>query len=122
MRSIATIILGFFALTIVLPSRVICDVAPAAPEGLPMEFVPWSVEGEAAALLRGDIGIAPTPENPWTAGKCGFKIVQYMAAGLPVVASPVGANAELVRAGESGFLPETPVVVRLERVCCRAVP
>jgi glycosyltransferase involved in cell wall biosynthesis len=72
---------------------------------IPVEHVPWSAETEAAALVRGDIGIAPTPNDRWTLGKCGFKIVQYMAAGLPVVASPVGANAEIVREGETGFLP-----------------
>lgn len=75
---------------------------------LPIDFVRWSVEAEADALCSADIGIAPTPEDRWTLGKCGFKIVQYMAAGLPVIASPVGANAELVRPGETGFLPEDP--------------
>lgn len=72
---------------------------------LPVDHRPWSADTEAASLVEGDIGIAPTPTDPWTLGKCGFKIVQYMAAGLPVVASPVGANAELVRSGVSGFLP-----------------
>jgi glycosyltransferase involved in cell wall biosynthesis len=76
---------------------------------LPVEHVGWSADTEAASLARGDIGIAPTPTDPWTLGKCGFKIVQYMAAGLPVVASPVGANAELVVEGETGFLPESDV-------------
>lgn len=79
-----------------------------ADAGFPVDHVPWSAEGEVAALAGGDIGIAPTPTDRWTLGKCGFKIVQYMAAGLPVIASPVGANAELVRAGETGYLPETP--------------
>jgi len=72
---------------------------------LPVEHEEWSESTEAAALCRGDIGIAPTPFDPWTMGKCGFKIVQYMAAGLPVIASPVGANAELVREGVTGYLP-----------------
>ena len=76
--------------------------------GFAAEHVPWSYEGEAGALVRGDIGIAPTPCDRWTLGKCGFKIVQYMAAGLPAVASPVGANAEIVREGETGFLADTP--------------
>ena len=75
---------------------------------LPVEHVPWTEAGEAAALARGDIGIAPTPDDRWTAGKSGFKIVQYMAAGLPTVASPVGANAEIVRDGVTGLLPATP--------------
>jgi glycosyltransferase involved in cell wall biosynthesis len=76
--------------------------------GFPVEHVPWSYEGEADALVRGDIGIAPTPCDRWTLGKCGFKIIQYMAAGLPSIASPVGANAEIVRVGETGLLAETP--------------
>ena len=79
-----------------------------ADASFPVDHVPWSAAGEATALADGDIGIAPTPTDCWTLGKCGFKIVQYMAAGLPVVASPVGANAELVRAGETGYLPATP--------------
>jgi glycosyltransferase involved in cell wall biosynthesis len=73
---------------------------------VPVEHVAWSVDAEADALTRGDIGIAPTPLDRWTLGKCGFKILQYMAAGLPVIASPVGANAGLVRPGETGLLPE----------------
>ncbi len=76
--------------------------------GFPVEHVPWAYETEADALVRGDIGIAPTPCDRWTLGKCGFKIIQYMAAGLPTIASPVGANAEIVRVGETGILADTP--------------
>lgn len=72
---------------------------------LPVEHVPWSLAAESEALCRGDIGVAPTPTDRWTLGKCGFKILQYMASGLPVIASPVGANASLVRPGETGLLP-----------------
>jgi glycosyltransferase involved in cell wall biosynthesis len=71
---------------------------------IPVDHVPWSLDTEAEALCLGDIGIAPTPLDRWTLGKCGFKILQYMAAGLPVLASPVGANRELVRHGETGLL------------------
>ncbi len=77
----------------------------AASGVLAVEHVPWSEAGEADALVRGDIGIAPTPNDAWTAGKSGFKIVQYMAAGLPTVASPVGANAAIVADGVTGVLP-----------------
>ncbi len=73
-----------------------------------VEHDSWSADTEAASLCKGDIGIAPTPADRWTLGKCGFKIVQYMAAGLPVIASPVGANGELVRAGLTGVLPQKP--------------
>lgn len=72
---------------------------------IPMEHIVWSAETESASLLRGDIGIAPTPFDPWTLGKCGFKIIQYMAAGLPVIASPVGANSEIVTPDQTGLLP-----------------
>lgn len=75
---------------------------------LPVDFVEWSESGEAAALAAADIGIAPTPEDRWTLGKCGFKIVQYMAAGLPTIASPVGANSVIVRDGQTGYLATTP--------------
>jgi glycosyltransferase involved in cell wall biosynthesis len=81
---------------------------PLSDPPLPTEHIAWSESAESTALLRGDIGIAPTPEDRWTLGKCGFKIVQYMAAGLPVIASPVGANREIVIPGESGYLPENP--------------
>jgi glycosyltransferase involved in cell wall biosynthesis len=48
------------------------------------------------------------PDDLWSRGKCGLKVLQYMAAGLPVVANPVGVQADLVRQGETGFLAETP--------------
>jgi glycosyltransferase involved in cell wall biosynthesis len=72
-----------------------------------IEHVPWSLSTEAEALARGDIGIAPTPKDQWTAGKSGFKIIQYMATGLPTIATPVGANAAIVTNGVDGILPAT---------------
>ncbi len=75
---------------------------------LPVEHIPWSVATESQSLNRGDIGIAPTPCDRWTLGKCGFKILQYMAAGLPVIASPVGANASLVQHSVTGLLAARP--------------
>ncbi|MDB5298120.1 MAG: mshA 8 [Phycisphaerales bacterium] len=92
-----------------VPGLGLVTVADATVDGapFPVEHRPWAADTEAASLVAGDVGVAPTPSDPWTLGKCGFKIVQYMAAGLPVVASPVGANSELVTDGVTGFLPDT---------------
>lgn len=72
-----------------------------------MEKKPWAREQEIQDVLGFDIGIMPLVDNPWTRGKCGFKLIQYMAAGLPVVASPVGANNDIVDHGHNGFLAST---------------
>jgi glycosyltransferase involved in cell wall biosynthesis len=68
---------------------------------------PWSEADEVRSLKGLDIGIMPLPDEPWTRGKCGYKLIQYMASGLPVVASPVGVNGDIVRHGENGFLAST---------------
>lgn len=75
--------------------------------GVPVEFIPWREEREAELLAGIDAGIMPLPDEPWERGKCAYKLIQYMAAGRPVVASPVGANAEVVLDGETGLLATT---------------
>jgi glycosyltransferase involved in cell wall biosynthesis len=75
-------------------------------QSMPVEPRPWSRETEVADLMGGDIGLAPLMDDPFTRGKCAFKILQYQAAGLPVVASPIGVNAHYVRDGATGFLVE----------------
>ena len=73
-------------------------------QSMPVEQRPWSRETEVADLVTSDIGLAPLADDPFTRGKCAFKILQYQAAGLPVVASPVGVNEQYVRDGATGFL------------------
>lgn len=63
----------------------------------------WGVDKELELFKGFDIGIMPLKEDTWTKGKCGFKIIQYMATGIPVVCSPVGMNTEIVRDGVNGF-------------------
>ncbi|MEM6457370.1 MAG: glycosyltransferase family 4 protein [Acidobacteriota bacterium] len=82
--------------------RVVCS---AAPEGFgdAVEFVRWSPEAEYNALATADVGLMPLVDDGWARGKCAFKLLQYMAAGLPCVASPVGASRQAVIDGETGF-------------------
>ncbi len=85
---------------------VICDHFPQWPE---LTVVPrrWSSQSEAADLAQADIGISWLPQDEWSRGKCGLKVLQYMAAGLPVVANPVGVHCEMIRQGCNGFLAKT---------------
>lgn len=80
--------------------------------GVRVECTGWRhyarVEDEVADLHRFDVGIMPLPDTGFAAGKCALKAIQYMACGIPVVASPVGVNAEVVRDGVCGYLATTP--------------
>lgn len=86
--------------------KVVCDRFPEFT-GLPVVRVPWSEETEAAELASCDIGLMPLSDDLWSRGKCGLKILQYHAAGIPCVASPVGVNRELINDGATGALATT---------------
>jgi glycosyltransferase involved in cell wall biosynthesis len=68
----------------------------------------WSLDTQFSDLLECDIGLAPLPDNRFTHGKCGFKILQYFAAGLPVIASPVGVNSDFIQKSLAGIIAVTP--------------
>ncbi|RYZ19088.1 MAG: glycosyltransferase, partial [Chitinophagaceae bacterium] len=81
---------------------VICDREPDFP--LPnMKFIRWNKHTEIEDLLRIDIGIMPLKNDVWAKGKCGFKIIQYMALGIPAVATKVGVNDTIIDEGENGY-------------------
>jgi glycosyltransferase involved in cell wall biosynthesis len=91
-------------------------------EGVDVEIVDWSAQTEAKELLSSDIGIMPLEDTLWEKGKCGFKLIQYMACGLPVVASQVPANEEIIENGVNGFIVYNEIdwYTRLEELILNA--
>ena len=90
---------------------------PLSIPGVDVDVRPWSEEREVQDLHEADVGIMPLPDEPWARGKCAFKLIQYMAAGLPTVSSPVGANREVVSEASGLFASDTEEWVEaLERL------
>lgn len=86
--------------------RIICDDFFDL-SNMSVEKRRWSAQSRAVDLATSDIGLAPLPDDPFTQGKCSFKVLEYSASRLPVVASPIGTNAQYVREGVTGFLCTT---------------
>lgn len=86
--------------------RVICDRFPDFDH---IQTIPaaWSEATEGLELAKGDVGVSLLPDDDWSRGKCGLKVLQYQAAGLPVIANPVGATLDMVKPGETGILGTT---------------
>lgn len=76
--------------------------------GLDRHLLLWESPETEARLTHFDLGLMPLDDSEFAKGKCAFKLIRYMAAGLPVVASPVGMNSEVVIEGETGFLASSP--------------
>ena len=75
--------------------------------GVQLEVVAWTEASEVENISACQVGVMPLLDSVWERGKCGYKLIQYMACGLPVVASGVGVNSEIVRHGENGFVANT---------------
>ena len=84
-------------------------VGGTAPEVSGVEVIeePWSLEKEVSLILQFDVGVMPLPDSSWARGKCAYKLIQCMACAVPVIASPVGANVDVV-SSSCGFLASSP--------------
>ena len=86
--------------------KIVCDAFPKF-ENIRVEEKPWREADEAEDVASFDIAIAPAEDDPWSRGKCGLKVLQYLAASRPVVCSPIGVQRDMVRDGASGFWART---------------
>lgn len=86
--------------------KLICDRFIDIPN-IAIDRCEWNEATEAAEIAGADVGIGWVPDDPWSRGKCGLKVLQYQAAGLPVIANPVGVQAAFVRDGVTGFQAAT---------------
>jgi len=75
--------------------------------GVDVEIRPWDLRTEADEFRQCDIGLYPLWDDQWSRGKCGYKALQFMASGVPVVASEVGMNTEIIRHRANGMLART---------------
>jgi glycosyltransferase involved in cell wall biosynthesis len=81
---------------------------PLSFDGVPVEFTPWSWEVEVPSMHRCQIALVPVRPDTWSPWKFYYKLVQCMSMGIPVVASPMGSNLEIVEDGRTGFFADTP--------------
>jgi glycosyltransferase involved in cell wall biosynthesis len=89
--------------------QLVCDREPAFKK-IPahrLRFVRWSPETEVALVQEMNVGLMPLPLTEWTLGKCAFKMISYMAVGIPVIVSPIGVNREILEQAQVGLRADT---------------
>jgi glycosyltransferase involved in cell wall biosynthesis len=87
--------------------RVSGSADPLRLDGLTIDNTPWSLDREIELFNTCDIGVYPLADDEWSLGKCGFKAIEFMSCGVPVVAAAVGVNREIIEDGVNGFLAST---------------
>ena len=85
--------------------RIVCDKRPQTPGSISdrIDFVPWHPSVEVRSIQEMDVGIMPMPASPWSLGKCSYKMLLYLACGVPAVVSPIGMNGQVLAMGEVGL-------------------
>lgn len=83
---------------------VLVGSGPLRWDDVPIEIRDWSEDTEVSAIHEFDVGIMPLPKDSWALGKCGYKLIQYMACGRPAVACPVGVNQQIIKEGVNGYI------------------
>jgi glycosyltransferase involved in cell wall biosynthesis len=91
---------------------------PVTIPGVEVDNRPWMLDREVELFNTCDIGVYPLPDDDWSKGKCGFKAIQFMACGVPVLSAAVGVNREIIQDGVNGYLAsnQDEWIAKLERL------